>query len=66
MVEQDALNRIEELERAYEKNWGRRVDDTIIPPRMSQADLAVVMERIVNTGESILIGYEKCFLQGEG
>ena len=62
MIDQDALKRIEELERIYERNWGKKVDDTIIPIQMSQTDLAIVMERIVDTGESILVGYEKCFL----
>lgn len=62
MIDQDALKRIEELERIYERNWGKKVDNTITPIQMSQADFAIVMERIADTGESILVGYEKCFL----
>ena len=34
-----------------------------IPLEMTQEKLVVVLERIVETGESILVGWNQCFLK---
>lgn len=61
MVNQDALKKIEKLLQTYEYNWGREPDLSYMPPGMSQEKLVVVLERIVETGESVLVGWKQCF-----
>ena len=59
MVNKEALEKIKALEQKYKEVWGKCVDYTIIPKGLSQEKLVAVLERIINTGESILVGYEK-------
>ena len=59
MVNREALEKIEILERKYLETWGRDVDHTVIPAGMTQEKMAEVLERIIDTGESILVGYQK-------
>ena len=59
MVNEEALQKIKQLELQYERNWGKKVDYTILPPHMSQEKMVLILERIVETGESILVGWEK-------
>lgn len=56
----ETLERIEILQKIYEKNWGKQPDLLDRPAGMTQDDLAEVLERIVETGESLLVGWEKC------
>lgn len=62
MVNQELLEEIEELLQKYKYNWGREIDLNYIPSGMSQEKFVVVLERIVETGESVLVGWNKCFL----
>lgn len=62
MINQKALDRIEYLSQKYEYNWGKKVVLDNIPPGMSQEKLVTVLEYIVETGESVLVGWNKCFL----
>ena len=62
MINGEALKRIDELMEQYEINWGRKPEFNHIPPGMTQEKMVIVMERIVETGESILVGWNKCFL----
>lgn len=62
MVDQGSLEKIEELLQKYKYNWGKEVDFNCVPPGMTQEKLVIVLERIVKTGESILAGWDKCFL----
>ena len=57
MVNNEALNKLEELSRAYYERWGKPIDFSILPPKTTQESIIPVLERIVDTGESILIGY---------
>ena len=59
MVNEKALERIRVLEKKYKENWGKDVDYTILPKRITQEMLVTILERITETGESILTGYEK-------
>lgn len=61
MINQKTIERIDELCDKYKYNWGKSVDFTIVPQWITQEDLVVILERIVDTGESILVGCEKCF-----
>lgn len=65
MINEEALNRIEELSKLYKFNWGKEVDKIGMSLGMSQEKLVIVLERIVETGESILVGWNKCFLDKE-
>lgn len=56
------LEKMKEYEEIYRKRWGQDVDYTIMPSSMTQEQLLVVMERIIDTGESILVAYVKIFL----
>lgn len=63
MVNQEALEQIEELLQKYKYNWGKEVELNNTIPSMTQEQLVVVLERIVETGESVLVGWDKCFSQ---
>ena len=59
MMNQEALNQIKVLEQKYLENWGKEVDYTVLPVGLTQENLIKVLERIVETGESILVGFNK-------
>ena len=61
MVNEEAMKRIEILEQEYERNWGKLPDYTIMPRGISQEKLVVILERIVDTGESVLVGWNKIY-----
>ena len=61
MVNNEALDQIKELEVEYEQVWGQKVDYTFMPPGITQEKLVFILERIVNTGESVLVGWSKLF-----
>jgi len=46
MVNQAALEKIEELLQEYKYNWGKEADLTCIPAGMSQEKLVEVLERV--------------------
>ena len=64
VVNQETLEQIEELLQKYKYNWGKEVELNNTIPGMSQEQLVVVLERIAETGESVLVGWNKCFSQG--
>lgn len=57
MLNKEALEKIRMLEQKYKETWGINVDYTIIPSGMTQEKLVDVLERIVDTGESIMVGF---------
>lgn len=59
MLNREVLEKIRILEQKYKETWGINVDYTIIPPGMAQEKLVEVLERIVDTGESIIVGFSK-------
>ncbi len=59
MLNKEALKKIRILEQKYKETWGINVDYTIIPSGMTQEKLVEVLERIVDTGESIIVGFSK-------
>ena len=59
MINKEALEKIRILEQTYKETWGINVDYTIIPPGMAQEKLVEVLERIVDTGESIIVGFSE-------
>ena len=63
MLNQETLEKIEALQKKYKDIWGKEIDMNYTIPGMSQEKLVVVLERIVETGESILVGWNKCFMK---
>ncbi len=59
MLNKEVLEKIRILEQKYKETWGINVDYTIIPRGMTQEKLVEVLERIVDTGESIIVGFSK-------
>lgn len=59
MINNEAMRKIEELNSMYEINWGKKVDYTILPKGITQEKMVKVLTRIVDTGESILVAYNK-------
>lgn len=59
MINEKALKRIRTAEQRYKENWGKDVDYTAIPTVISQEILADILERIMDTGESVIVGYNK-------
>ena len=54
------------LIKEYERKWGKTVDCTILPGTITQEDLVVVLRRIIETGESILVGWDNLFHGSNG
>ena len=59
MINKEALEKISILEQKYKETWGIDVDYTIIPPGITQEKLVDILERIIDTGESITVGFSK-------
>ncbi|MCM1180938.1 MAG: hypothetical protein NC347_11815 [Clostridium sp.] len=65
MLNPDTLEQLDNLCDLYKYRWGKEVDYTILPRGIAQEQLLAILERIVDTGESILVGYNKIFLDGK-
>lgn len=55
------MKRIQELSDLYEYRWGKEPDILAMPSTIDQRQLADVLERIVDTGESVMVGYDLCY-----
>ena len=64
MINRNALKRIYQLNQKYYETWGCEVNYSIIPPGMTQEKCVKVLERIIMTGESLLVGYKKLYNKG--
>ena len=62
MIDPNALEQINTLCEIYKYRWGKEVDYTILPRGIDQEKMVTILKRIVDTGESILVGYNKLFL----
>lgn len=62
MFNSNILEQLNHLCDLYKSRWGKEVDYTILPCGIDQEQLLVILKRIVDTGESILVGYNKVFL----
>ena len=61
------LKRLDELSELCQKRWGKAVDYVGRPGHLCMEDMVIILERIVDTGESVLVGYEKTILEsGKG
>lgn len=57
----ESYSEIESLLEKYRYNWGKDVDLSIIIPGLTQEKLLIILRYIVETGDSLLVGYNKCF-----
>ena len=62
MTNPEATQKAETFMRLYARRWGKPVSLDVIPPGMTQEKFAAVMEYIVETGDSVLVGWNKLFL----
>ncbi|MBD5135030.1 MAG: hypothetical protein HDT39_03590 [Lachnospiraceae bacterium] len=62
MTNPDIVKQLDTLCALYKQRWGKDVDYVVLPRCITQEKLVDVLERIVDTGESILVGYNKLFL----
>ncbi len=62
MINPEAQEKINQLYQLYKQRWGKDLYDSTLPGSITQEKLVLVLERIVDTGESILVGYDKLFL----
>lgn len=62
MTNPDIVKHLDTLCALYKQRWGKDVDYTLLPRGITQKKLVEVLERIVDTGESILVGYNKLFI----
>ena len=61
MFDAEVMKEIEKLSKLYEERWHAYVDKMVIPEKLSQEELVIVLRRIVDTGESVLVGWNKIF-----
>lgn len=61
MFDAEVMKEIEKLSKLYEERWHACVDKMVIPDKLSQEELVIVLRRIVDTGESVLVGWNKIF-----
>ena len=59
LVNVKAMQEIHKLSSLYEKRWGKEVDYVGMPTRLCQETLLQVLRLIVDTGDSILVGFQK-------
>lgn len=62
MTNPNVLKRLDTLCALYKQRWGKDIDYTVLPKGITQEKLVDVLQRIVDTSESILVGYNKLFI----
>lgn len=64
MINADVMKEINKLTKLYEERWHDCVDKMVIPNKLSQEEPVIVLRRIVDTGESVIVGWNKIFTNG--
>ena len=59
MIDVEMMQEAIKLGKLYESRWGKEVDFVGMPPNLGQHNLLLVMRLIVDTGDSVLVGYQK-------
>lgn len=50
---------IKMFEKDYENKWGKKVNYSIIPKGIVQEDMVPVLRIMIETGDSLLVAFEK-------
>ena len=58
MINTEVMKEITELCAKYEKRWNKPVDFAGVPSTLYQERFLLIMRYIVDTGDSILVGYQ--------
>lgn len=61
MVDPELIEQLDALAEKYKQRWGKEVDCFAMPSNMSQEKLLLILQRIVDTGESVLVGWEHIY-----
>lgn len=59
MIDTEIMQESIKLGELYESRWGKEVDFVGMPSSLGQHKLLLIMRLIVDTGDSILVGYQK-------
>ncbi len=59
MINTEVMKEITKLCAEYEKRWNKPVDFVGLPSAMNQERLLLAMRLIVDTGDSVLVGFKK-------
>ena len=59
MIDVKMMQESIKLGQLYENRWGKEVDFVGMPSSIGQHKLLLVMRLIVDTGDSVLVGYQK-------
>lgn len=59
MLSQAAILEAIKLTEQYEMVWGTPLDTTALPSTLTQEKLCLVLRQIIESGDSILVGYQK-------
>lgn len=50
---------IKMLEKDYENKWGKKVNYSIVPKGIIQEDMVPILRIMIETGDSLLVAFEK-------
>lgn len=59
MIDVEMMQEAIELGKLYDSRWGKEIDFVGMPSVLGQHKLLLVMRLIVDTGDSVLVGYQK-------
>lgn len=60
-TKEELKREIERLEDLYQINWEKNVDKAVIPENLTEETYIKVLKHIVDTGESVIVAYNKMF-----
>lgn len=61
IIDNFAMDKVEELSKKYKETWGKEVDYSIIPRGLTQEKLVKCLELMIEDNLSLLVAYNKLF-----
>lgn len=61
IIDDSAIDKVNELCKVYEQTWGKKVDFKIIPPMITQEQLVEVVSLMIQTNDSLLVAWNKLY-----
>lgn len=61
IIDDSAIDKVNELCKVYEKTWGKKVDFKIMPPMITQEQLVEVVSLMIQTNDSLLVAWNKLY-----